>query len=145
MLNFCKVSIFFDILIANISWTVAQCVYVNWFNRLRFHVEVSAKLQKVNFLGNLMTITQKGNMEARQMTPFFHLLFLVLMCVTFTFVFENSQLWSVKYLNIGQKLPIWTPHHTFLESRQHPEVSKNSINMFAPQGKPKKVSYLMDW
>ena len=91
-----------------------------------------------------MTITQKGNKEAMQMTPFFHLLFLVLLCVTFTFVFENSQLWSVKYLNIGQKLPIWTPHHTFLESRQHPEVSKNSINMFAPQGKPKKVSYLMD-
>ena len=79
-------------------------------------------------------------MEARQMTPFFHLLFLVLLCVTFTFVFENSQLWSVKYLNIRQKLPIWTPHHTFLESR-HPKVSKNSINMFVPQEMPKKVSH----
>ena len=53
LLNFCWVSIFFDILIANISWTVAQtttnhnifwksvmrtfrCIYVNCFNRLNF-------------------------------------------------------------------------------------------------------------
>ena len=42
--------------------------------------------------------------------------------------FENSQnscghpldpFWSVKYLNFGQKLPIRTAHHTFLE-RRHP-------------------------
>ena len=61
LLNFCWVSIFFDILIANISWTVAQtpinhsifwksvmrtfrCIYVNCFNRLRFLAEVSTKL-----------------------------------------------------------------------------------------------------
>ena len=54
-------SIFFDILIANISWTVAwtpinhtifwksgkrtfRCIYVNCFNRLRFLAEVSTKL-----------------------------------------------------------------------------------------------------
>ena len=66
MLNFCWVSIFFDILIANISWTVAQtpknhsifwksvmrtfrCIYVNCFNRLRFLAEVSTKLQKMHF------------------------------------------------------------------------------------------------
>ena len=58
LLNFRWVSIFFDILIANISWTVAQaamnhtifwksvmrpfrCIYVNCFNRLRFLAEVS--------------------------------------------------------------------------------------------------------
>ena len=61
LLKFCWVSIFFDILIANISWTVAQtpknhsifwksvmrtfrCIYVNCFNRLRFLAEVSTKL-----------------------------------------------------------------------------------------------------
>ena len=61
LLNFCWVSIFFDILIANISWTVAQtpinhsifwksvmrtfrCIYVNCFNRFRFFAEVSTKL-----------------------------------------------------------------------------------------------------
>ena len=66
LLNFCWVSIFFDILIANISWTVAQtpinysifwksvmrtfrCIYVNCFNRLRFLAEVSTKLQKMHF------------------------------------------------------------------------------------------------
>ena len=52
LLNFCRVSMFFDILITNISWTVAQtpinhnifwksvmrtfrCIYVNCFNRLK--------------------------------------------------------------------------------------------------------------
>ena len=66
LLNFCWVSIFFDILIANISWTVAQTpinhiifwktvirtfrsIYVNCFNRLRFLAEVSTKLQKMHF------------------------------------------------------------------------------------------------
>ena len=61
LLNFCWVSIFFNILIVNISWTVTQtpinhsifrnsviitfrCVYVNCFNRLRFLAEVSTKL-----------------------------------------------------------------------------------------------------
>ena len=66
LLNFCWVSIFFDVLIVNISWTVAQtpinhsifwksvmrtfrCIYVNCFNRLRFLAEVSTKLQKMHF------------------------------------------------------------------------------------------------
>ena len=61
LLNFSLVSISFGILIANISWTVAQitishsifwknvmrtfrCVYVNCFNSLRFLAEVSTKL-----------------------------------------------------------------------------------------------------
>ena len=60
LLNFCWVSIF-DILITNISWTVAhtpinhtifwksairtfRCVYLICFNRLRFYAEVSTKL-----------------------------------------------------------------------------------------------------
>ena len=69
LLNFYWISIFFDILITNISWTVAQtpinhtifwknvirtfrCRYVNSFNRLRFLAEVSTKLQKIYFFGH---------------------------------------------------------------------------------------------
>ena len=61
LLNFCWVSIFFDILITNISWTVARtlinhtifwksvmrtfrCIYVNYFSKLRFLAEVNTKL-----------------------------------------------------------------------------------------------------
>ena len=61
LLNFCWVSLFFDILITNISWAVARtainhsifwksvmrtfrCIYVNCFNGLRFLAEVSTKL-----------------------------------------------------------------------------------------------------
>ena len=73
-------------------------------------------------------------METRQMTPFFSSAFSSLF-VSFIFVFENNQnlfsgglpfgpFWSVKCLNFERKLPIWTTHHTFLEST-HPEVTKN--------------------
>ena len=65
LLNFCWVRTFYDILIANISWTVAQtpidhtifcktvmrtfiCIYGNCFNRLRFLAEVSIKLEKMH-------------------------------------------------------------------------------------------------
>ena len=61
LLNFCWVSIFFDILTANISWTMTQtpithsivwksvmrafrCIYVNCFSRLRFLAEFSTIL-----------------------------------------------------------------------------------------------------
>ena len=61
LLNFCWVSIILDVLIANISWTMARtpinytifwksvmrtfrCMYVNCFNRLGFLAVVSAKL-----------------------------------------------------------------------------------------------------
>ena len=59
--NFCRVRIFFDFLIANISWAVVQtlinhtmfwrsvmrtsrCIYINCFNRLRFLPEITTKL-----------------------------------------------------------------------------------------------------
>ena len=48
-----------------------RCKYVNCFNRLRFLADVSTKLRKSTFLDNLRTISQEGNMETRQMTPFF--------------------------------------------------------------------------
>ena len=61
LLSFCWVNIFFDILIVNFSWTVAQtpinhsifwksvmrtfrCIYVNCFNRLGFLAEVYTRL-----------------------------------------------------------------------------------------------------
>ena len=47
-----------------------------------------------------------------------------------------GQLWSVKYLNFGPKLPSRTTSHTFLESR-HPEVTENVLS---PEWSQKKVS-----
>ena len=44
--------------------------------------------------------------------------------------------WSVKYLNFGQKLPIRTAHHTFIESR-HPKITKNPYYVFSPKGAKK--------
>ena len=41
--------------------------------------------------------------------------------------------WSVKYLNFGQKLPIWTAHHTFLESR-HTTVTQNPYYVLSLSG-----------
>ena len=87
LLNFCWVSISFDISIATISKTLAQnpidhiifwksvmmtflYTYVNCFNRLRFLAKFSTKLQKKKILDNLRTTTQEENMETRQMTPF---------------------------------------------------------------------------
>ena len=73
-------------------------------------------------------------MKTTQMTPFFHLLFLLYLLVTFISEFENtlnsfsnSLLWSILVCKIPQflqKLLIWTAHQTFPESR-HPEVTKN--------------------
>ena len=47
--------------------------------------------------------------------------------------------WSVKYLNFGQKLPIQTAHHTFLES-WHPKVTENPYCVLSHQGSQKKIS-----
>ena len=88
LLDFCWVSIFFDILIANISWIVAQapinhiifcksimitfrCIYVNCLTDLVFLLRSAQNCKQFTFLGNLSTITQEGNMGTRRMTPFF--------------------------------------------------------------------------
>ena len=89
---FCLISaesaFFKNILIVNISWRVvktpiyqiifwksvmrtSRCIYVNCFNRLRSLREKSTELQKMHFFDNLRTTTQEGNMETRQMAPFF--------------------------------------------------------------------------
>ena len=88
--------------------------------------------KKFTFIDKLRAITQEGNLKTRQMTSFFHLLFLF---VIFIFVFENIQnsfsccapfdpFWFVKFQNSQQKLPISTIHHIFIKSK-HPEVAKN--------------------
>ena len=104
LLNFCWVSIFFDISIANISWAVAQTpinyiifwkivmrtfriININCFNRLRFLAEVNIKLQKMHFLDSLRAITHEANIETRQMTAFFHLLFPLWLFVTLIFAY----------------------------------------------------------
>ena len=54
-------------------------IYINCFNRLRYLAAVSTELQKKStFLENLRTITLEGNMEPRQVTPFFSSTFSVL-------------------------------------------------------------------
>ena len=106
--------------------------------------------KKCSFLNNLRTITQEGNMENRQMTPFFHLLFALWLFVTLIFEFENTQnsfpcgpisrpFWSAKHCNFGNKLPIRTTHLTFLELR-HPEITKNPCYVLSSEGSQKKVS-----
>ena len=133
-----------------------RCIYVNCFQRLRCLAEASTNCKKCPFLDNLRTITQKGNMETRQMTPlFFDLPFPLYLFVTYIFVFENSQnsfscgplfgpFWSVKYLNFEQKLPIRSAHHIFLESR-HPEFTKNPYYALSPRGAKTRYQGLMDY
>ena len=102
-----------------------RCICVNCFSRLRFLAEVSTKLQKMHFLDNLRTITQEGNIEARQLTPFFSCTFSALNVLEFKNISNSfscgspfGPFWSVKHLNVGQRLPMRTAHHTFLESYQ---------------------------
>ena len=87
-------------------------IYVNYFNRLRFLAEVSIKLQKMHFFDNLRTTTQEGNMETRQMTPFFSSTFsdLTVCNIHFwiwkysKFIFMWSPLWSILVCKIPQFL-----------------------------------------
>ena len=92
LVSFCWVSIFLNILITNNSWTVAQtsinhinfwksviwtfrCIYVNSLEQAQVSCWSHLKIaKKMHFLDNLSTMTQEGNMEARQITPLFYLL-----------------------------------------------------------------------
>ena len=82
-------------------------------------------------------------METRQMTPF-----LRSNCLSYSFLYLKilkthfhvdplGPFWSVKYCNFGQKLPIRTAHHTFLESR-HPEVTKIYCYALSPEGRQER-------
>ena len=91
LLNFCQASISFDILITNISRTVAQnsinhslfwksvmrtfrCIYVNWFNRIRFLAEVSTKLQVIQLFRQFKD-HRNGKWKLGKWPHFFHLFF----------------------------------------------------------------------
>ena len=83
-------------------------------------------------------------MKTTQTTPFFHLLFLLYLLVTFISKFEstlnsfsNSLFWSVLACKIPQflqKLLIWTVHQTFPESRDTLMLPKIYIMFCLPAG-----------
>ena len=83
-------------------------------------------------------------MKTTQTTPFFHLLFLLYLLVTFISKFEstlnsfsNSLFWSVlarKIPQFLQKLLIWTVHQTFPESRDTLMLPKIYIMFCLPAG-----------
>ena len=127
MLNFYWVSIFFHILIANISWTMAQTpinhiifwktvirtlrsIHVNCFNRLRFLAEVSTKLQKMHFFEGFED-HNSGRKDGNETNgPIFSSTFSALtFCNIHFYIWKWSKLifmwspfglfWSVKYLN----------------------------------------------
>ena len=75
-------------------------IYVNFFNSFRFLAEV---IKKCTFLGNLRIITQKGNMETRQMTQFFSCYFSALTVC-------NIYFWIRKY---SKFIFIWSPFGPF--------------------------------
>ena len=162
LLNICWVSIFFDILIANISWAVAQnplnhiifwksvmrilrYTYINCFKRLRFLAEVSTKSKKMHFVRQFRNHNSGRKHGNKKMTSFFSSAFSTLF-EAFIFVFQNSRnsfacglpfgpFWSVKYLNLGQKLPIRTAHHIFLVVYT---LRLLKIYIFVPRGGAKR-------
>ena len=74
-------------------------------------------LKIYTFFDNLR-INSGRYMETTQMIPFFHLVFLPYLSVTFISL-------NLKILKkCRQKSLIWTAHHSFLESR-HPDFPKN--------------------
>ena len=101
LLNICWISIFSDILIAHISWTIVQttinhvifskrvkktfrCIYVSCINIFRFTAEVSTKLQKIHSFGQLKDHKSEGNIITKQVIPFFSSTF---SAATVTFIF----------------------------------------------------------
>ena len=127
-----------------------RCIYVNCFNRLRCLVAISTKLQRKHFFGQFKVHNSGRKKRKLYNWPhFLNLFFPLWLFVTFIFVFENSQnsfscgppfglFWSVKFLNLGQKIPIRTAHQTFLESKHH-GVTKNPYYVLSPDDSQKKV------
>ena len=154
----------FDILIADILWTVAQtpinhiiflksvfrtfiCIYVNCFSRLRFLAEVSTKLRKMNFFRQF-----RGHNSGRKLDKWAYFSFpfsaLTVCSIHFCiwkwskFIFMWSPFglfWFLKYLNFREKLPIFRAHHTYVKSI-HPGVTKNSYYVLSPKGSQKNLS-----
>ena len=126
--------------------------YVNSLNRPGFLTFVSKKLQK-NSIFSQFNDHKSGKKHGNQTNdPIFYLLFPVILFAKFIFVFENNKnsfscgppfdpFSSVKYLNFGQKPPVGTAHHTFLESR-HPEVTTNPYYIMFPKGRQKRYQLM---
>ena len=81
----------------------------NIFFNILFFVEVSIKLKKYTFFDNLRIIMRERKMEITKINPFFHLLFLLYLLVTFISEFENTEnsfsislFWSVLVCKIPQ-------------------------------------------
>ena len=123
--------------------------YVNCFKRLRFLAEVSTKLYKIHFSRQIIGHNSERKLKNQTNDLIFSSTFSTLF-VILIFVFENSQnsfscgrpfdpFWFVKFRNFQQKLPIWTIHHTFIESK-HPEVARNPCYVLSPEESQKPVS-----
>ena len=106
--------------------------------------------KKCTFLVNLTTITWKETWKLDKWNHFFHYFFSsnynIHSCIWKWSKFIScgppfGPFWSVKYLNLGKKLLIWTAHHTFLESR-HPEFTKNSYYVLSSQEIQKKYQFM---
>ena len=158
MLNFCWVSIFFDIIIAYTSWTLAQtpinhiifwktvtrtfrCIYVNCCNRIRLQIYKNTLFQQ------LRTKLRKKTWKQDKWPYFSSSTFSSLTVCNihfyiwkwWKFIFMWSSILVYKIPQFWQKLPIPTVHDTFLE-RRHPEVTKNPNYVLSPKGSQKKVS-----
>ena len=103
---------------------------------------------KCTFLDKLRAITQEGNLKTRQMTSFFHLVFLLCLQHSLLYLkivkidFHVVPLWSILVCKSPQFLAKATNlenHHTFIESK-HPEVAKNSCYVLSPEKNQKMVS-----
>ena len=113
-----------------------RCIYVNYFNILRFLAEVSTKLQILHFFRQFKDRNFKRGDGNYTNNPIFSIYFFSSNCLWHWFLklkilkirFNVVPLWSILVCKIShfffRKLPIQTAHHNFLESR-HPEVTKN--------------------
>ena len=127
LLNFCWVSIFSDILIANISWTVAltslnytifwkgvmrtfRSIYVNYLTDFGFLLRSGQNCRKYTFFGNLWTITQEKNMEKLDKWSHFCICFFRSNCLQHSFLYLKTAkiyfhvvpLWSILVCKIPQ-------------------------------------------
>ena len=161
LLNFCWVSIVFDILIANISWMVAQVpinhiifwktvtktfksIYINCFNRLRFLAEVSTKLQKMHFFGQFKDYNSGRKHGNKTNDHIFSFIFSALLFQNQSPIFY-CPLFSENYLNTQARINKIVNKHT---SDYHPSPSQSIsrihtlIFLWTPKGFISPESFL---
>ena len=89
-----------------------RCININCFNRLRFLARSAQICKNCIFLDNSNTITQKENMETREMTPYFSNTFTALIVCNIHFwtwkylksIFMWSLIWSIRVCKTPQFL-----------------------------------------